>query len=212
MLLDQARVIETNLGEAIHAVEQRDVDLALSVIGRDGEIDKMDIEIFEECLHTLALYQPVASDLRFVASLLTINKDLERIGDHCVNLAEQAIFMSRENTTVDPPFDLEQETTRVRQLLKWALDALVHSDAELAERVLQADDEIDRIHRGVYERTIDSIRRAPEHTAWYIDLLNVSKHLERVADHAVNIAEDVIYLVRGEIVRHAKPSHPGSTP
>jgi phosphate transport system protein len=202
MLLTLGGMVEKSVDEALRAIESRNVELARKVIDNDTEIDRMDVEIEEECLHTLALYNPVASDVRYVVAVLTINKDLERIGDLAVNLAEEAIFLENEPPIQQAPFDLLDEGRRVRQMLKDCLDALVNRDATLARRVLKADDEVDRIHREMYRGVKEAIRQNPLETSRFIELLNTSRQLERIADHAVNIAEDVIYVVEGRIVRH----------
>jgi phosphate transport system protein len=162
----------------------------------------MEVEVEEECLHTLALYNPVASDVRYVVAVLTINKDLERIGDLATNLAEEAIYLADEPPVQQSPFDLMGEGRRVRQMLKDCLDALVNRDAPLARRVLKSDDEVDAIHRAMYNKVKEAIRQNPLESGRFIELLNASRQLERIADHAVNIAEDVIYVVEGRIVRH----------
>lgn len=202
MLLTLGGMVEQSVDEAIRSIESRNVDLARKVIENDREIDRLDVEVEEECLHTLALYNPVASDVRYVVAVLTMNKDLERIGDLAVNLAEEAIFLANEPPINQAPFDLVAEGRHVRQMLKDCLDALVNRDASLARRVLLADDDVDRIHREMYRKVKDAIRQNPLETGRFIELLNTSRQLERIADHAVNIAEDVIYVVEGRIVRH----------
>jgi phosphate transport system protein len=202
MILELGSLVETALECAIRSIEERDAAVAQGVIDRDREIDLKEVEIGEECLHTLALYQPVASDLRYIGSVLTINKDLERIGDLAVNMAEQAIPLADQPPLVEVPFDLSAESQRVFQMLKHSLDALIHFDPELAETVIIADDEVDEIHREVCKNVEDEIRRNPEDVRRMIEVLTISRQLERIADHAVNIAEDVVYMVRGEIYRH----------
>jgi phosphate transport system protein len=202
LLLVLGGMVEKSVDDAILAIESRDVDLARKVIDGDTEIDQMEVEVEEECLHTLALYNPVASDVRYVVAVLTINKDLERIGDLATNLAEEAIYLADEPPVQQSPFDLMGEGRRVRQMLKDCLDALVNRDASLARRVLKSDDEVDEIHRAMYNKVKEAIRQNPLESGRFIELLNASRQLERIADHAVNIAEDVIYVVEGRIVRH----------
>jgi phosphate transport system protein len=201
-LLVLGGMVEKSVDDAILAIESRDVDLARKVIDGDEAIDEMEVEVEEECLHTLALYGPVASDVRYVVAVLTINKDLERIGDLAANLAEEAIYLADEPPVQHSPFDLMGEGRRVRQMLKDCLDALVNRDADLARRVLKSDDEVDQIHRSMYNKVKEAIRQNPLESGRFIELLNASRQLERIADHAVNIAEDVIYVVEGRIVRH----------
>ena len=205
LVLSLGSAVEHNLDKAIRAVESRDVALARKVIESDFKIDQLEIDVEEECLHALALYQPVASDLRFLVAVLTINKDLERIGDLAANLAQQAIFLADEKpaTSEISLIDLAEESVRVRAMLTNSLDALVTRDPELARSVLESDDAVDELHRGVYQKVKQAIGTDPSVSGKMIDLLNISRQLERIADHAVNIAEDVIYLVEGRIVRHA---------
>ena len=209
MILSLGGLVERSVENAIRAIEDRDPALARRVIDGDRAIDLMEIDVEEECLHTLALYQPVAADLRFVVSIVKINNDLERIADLAVNLAEQAVFLADEPTADGIPFDLAGESRRVRSMLKHSLDALVNGDLKLAEAVREADSEVDQIHRDMYWQVEKAIHDNPADAARLIHLLNVSRQLERIADHTVNIAEDVIYMARGEILRHSKtpPRH-----
>lgn len=202
MILSMAEMVESNVVDAVRSLEQGDTDLALEVIFNDTKIDEKDVKIGEECLHTIALYQPVASDMRTVASILTINKDLERIGDLSVNLAEQAILLAKEPLSGEVPFALSEEAERAVSMVNRSLNALVSDNSNLAREVLCDDDEVDRIHRQMYERVKRGVEQYPHQAASLIDLLVASRQLERIADHAVNIAEDVIYMVDGELVRH----------
>jgi phosphate transport system protein len=212
MILTLGGFVEQSVEQAIRAIEDRDVDLARAVIDNDTRIDILEVDIEEECLHTLALYNPVASDMRFVVSIVKINRDLERIGDLAVNLAEQAIFLADEPRFEPAPFDLGEECSRVRSMLKRSLDALVNHDAELAKRVRDEDDAVDAIHRGMYQKVEDAIRQNPDDVARLIDLLNVSRHLEHIADLAVSISEDVVYMVKGDILRHDSREQEASSP
>jgi len=195
-------LVEDNLSFAVKAVKERDKTMALQVVARDTEIDRTEVVVEEECLKLLALHQPVAIDLRFIVAVLKLNNDLERIGDLAVNIAERAAFLS-ELPPVPVPFDFDTMAKKASQMLKKSLDALVNSDVATAIDVCLADDEVDAINRDMYEQVKAAICEHPEHIDALIHLLSVSRHLERVADHATNIAEDVIYLVEGRIVRHA---------
>ncbi len=207
-LLEMGKLVEQNVARAIQAIRSMDSRLAWDVIAADSEIDRHEIEVSEECLHTLALYQPVASDMRLVASVLTINKDLERIGDLSVNLAEQALFMSDHPHLDASPIDLTAQCETVLTMVRQSLEALVHLDGGLARRVIYDDDEVDQIHRGVYKEVKQAVQRDPEKIDAMINLLVASRQLERIADHAVNIAEDVIYTAEAEIVRHRQLKEP----
>lgn len=201
-LLDVGQLVEQNVAHAIQAVETRDPGLAVDVIVNDTEIDKRDIAIEEECLHILALYQPVASDMRFVATVLTINKDLERIGDLSVNLAEQAIMLSKLPDLAGNGYTFTEECERVLSMVHDSIDALVERSAARARTVLDREPGVNELHRAMYDQIKEAIRINPEDVERQIIVLLASRHLERIADHAVNIAEDVIYMAEGAIVRH----------
>jgi len=202
MLLSLGTMVEESVHAAIDAVQSRDVEEATRVVENDRKIDEMEIEVEEECLHTLALHQPVAFDLRFVVAVLKINNELERIGDLAVHIAEQARFLAGQGRVERVPFDLVGMSRKVEWMLRTSLDALVNVDAEEATNVRKFDDKVDEIHRGMYDKVAASIRENPEHLEQMIHLLNVSRQLERLADHAVNICKDVLYMAEGEIVRH----------
>jgi len=200
-ILSLGTMVEELVDAAIRAVETHDERLADQVIADDRQIDLTEIEVEEECLHTLALHQPVAFDLRFVVAVLKINSDLERIGDLAVNIADQARYLASESR-VAIPFDLPGMARVVRGMLKQSLDALVNIDMELAAAVRKRDDEVDAIHREMYDLVEQAIRENPHQIGQHIHLLSISRHLERIADHCVNIAEDVEYMARGDISRH----------
>jgi phosphate transport system protein len=200
-LLALSALVEENVGKAVAAVIERDAELAAEVIAADTHVDEDEVEVEEECLKILALHQPVANDLRFLVAALKLNNDLERIGDLAVNLAEQAEVLTGK-AEVAPPMDIGHMASIVRSMLARALDALVSQDSAAARAVCAADDEVDALHRSMYTKVEESIRRNPDHTGTYIQYLSVSRYLERIADHATNIAEDIIYVIEGEIVRH----------
>lgn len=206
MILDLGDRVGRSVEDAITAIKHRDTRLASRVIAKESEIDVFEVDIEEECLHALALYQPVASDLRFVVAVVTINKDLERIGDLAVNLAEQAIELAAEEPFNGAPFDLQGESRRVREMLSLALKALVAVDPQLAEQVRQSDDEVDRIHREACQQLEAKMREHSQDIGRLLAMMNVSRQLERIADHAVSIAEDVFYMARGEFLRHREES------
>lgn len=193
--------VEESVERSVRAVCERDAALAQSVIDSDPDIDTMEVNIEEECLKVLALHQPVANDLRFIIAALKVNNDLERIGDLAANIAEQGKYIAR-NGPSGTPYDLVGMATKVRKMLRDSLDALMDTDASIAQSVREADDEVDAMDRLMYPEVRAAIRETPEKMEGLIRLLRVSQNLERIADHATNIAEDVIYLARGEIVRH----------
>lgn len=200
-ILALSAIVEGSVQRATQAVAERDAALALEVIDRDTDIDQAEVDVEEECLKLLALYQPVAADLRFVIAILKINNDLERIGDEAVNIAERAAFLARQDQT-DILFDFQTMSDKTQAMLHKSLDALVSTNAGLAHEVGMEDDVVDDLNRDMYIRVQQTIQRMPEKVEPLIHLLSISRHLERIADYATNIAEDVIYMINGEIVRH----------
>lgn len=200
-LLELCAMVEESVVKAIQAVVNNNVDLAREVIAGDDEIDTREVELDEECFKLIALYQPVAVDLRFVVAVIKFNNDLERIADLAANIAERALVLATSRD-ISAPYDVAQMTDAVQDMLKKSLDALVNLDVELARRVLTMDDEVDHMHSNNYQLVKDEIRKRPEHIDALLQYVTVSRHLERIADLATNIAEDVVYIVEGEIVRH----------
>ncbi|MEM1445636.1 MAG: phosphate signaling complex protein PhoU [Planctomycetota bacterium] len=206
---------EESVRDAVTAVLKRDVDLADRVIERDKQIDLAEVDLEEECLHTLALNQPVAFDLRYVVAVLKINNDLERIGDHSKNIAGQAIALAEEAELDQMPYDLRTMSQHVTDMLRDALDALVTLDTEKARSVRKQDDQVDRINANMYDAVIAAMRRDPHRMEQLVHFMSISKQLERIADHACNIAKDVLYMAEGEILRHMrirKPAAPSENP
>jgi phosphate transport system protein len=201
MLLSLGTDVEESVYKSVQALDKRDRAMAEQVISGDAPIDRFEVYLEEECLKILALYQPVAIDLRFVIAVLKINNDLERIGDLAVNIAERALQLTQDEP-IDVPFDFVGMAEKVRAMLKKSLDALVNLDPGQARDVCAADDEIDGIHKNMYPKVQDAITKDPKHMAALLQYLGVSRYLERIADHATNIAEDVIYMADGDIVRH----------
>ncbi len=193
--------VEMTVHEAIRSIETRDEALARKIIDEDIVIDQTEVEVEEECLKILALHQPVAIDLRFIVVVLKINNDLERIGDLAVNIAERSAFLAGQ-PEVDVPFDFAEMSEKTEAMLSKSLDALVNMSSSLAHEVCISDDVIDDMNRQMYLRVQEAILKHPRHITSLIHLLSVSRHLERIADHATNIAEDVIYMIDGQIVRH----------
>ena len=204
-ILSLCAMVEEAVLKTIRAAELFDADLADQVVDEDQRIDLMEIDVEEECLHTLALHQPVAFDLRFMVATLKINNELERIGDLCVNIAEQVQMLSKGPKPAVQPFDMRQMGRAVRQMLKNALDALVNVDPALAEQVIRSDEQLDAMHRQTYRRVEELIRDDPFQIEPMIQLLSISRQFERMGDHCVNIAEDVLYMARGGIARHQMP-------
>lgn len=211
LLLSLSAMVEENVRRAVMSIADRDADLARQVIERDITIDHMEIDIEEECLKILALHQPVAIDLRFIIAGLKMNNDLERIGDLAVNIAERAVFLTTQ-LQIHFPFDFSGIADKTQAMLRGSLDALVNLDAELARQVCGMDDEVDAINRQMYDQVKAMIREHPDGLDSLIALLAVSRNLERIADHATNIAEDVLYMIEGHIVRHGRETVHGGEP
>ena len=201
LILSLGAIVEEQIQRALLALERRDTELADGVIARDREVDSLEILIEEECLKILALYQPVAKELRFVVAVLKMNNDLERMGDLASNIARRAKYLSKKEK-IDLISDFGNAGDKVQQMVKKSLDALVNTDINLAKEVLAADDEVDRITKQTLKRTIHAIEKDPERAKDYFSVRSISKNLERIADSATNIAEDVVYLCSGEIIRH----------
>jgi phosphate transport system protein len=200
-LLSLCAVVEKSLCLAVQSARERDGVLARSVIDDDIKIDQIEVDVEEECLKILALHQPVAIDLRFIITALKINNDLERIGDLAVNIAERSEYLATQEP-IGAPFDFDTMAEKTQWMLTESLDSLVDMDGKRAFKVLAADDQIDAINREMYKRIEASIAAHPSWTGRLLHLLSISRYLERVADHTTNIAEDVIYMVEGKIVRH----------
>ena len=205
-LLDLGAQVEESVHDAVRALVDRNADLAREVVQKDEAIDDMEVAIEEECLKILALHQPVAVDLRSLIAALKINNDLERIGDLAVNIAERAEFLAGEKP-VDTNFDFAGMAEKAQWMLKTSLKAYVKVDTKLAHRVREADDEVDAMNREMYEKVEAGIRRSIDDVGSLIHLLSASRHLERIADLATNIAEDIIYMDEGEIVRHTPEAY-----
>lgn len=203
MILSLGAMTEDRFRMAVAAVHNRDTDIADRIIKADFEIDEKEVEIEEECLKVMALHQPVAVDLRFLVVIIKINNDLERIADQAVNIARRVNQMAQGKET-DFTYDYTEMTEKTGIMLKDSLDAFVNQNTELADKVRDMDDEIDIMRNTVYDRIKDEIIQAPKNTGYLINLLLISRHLERIGDHATNIAEEVIYMAKGEIVRHEK--------
>ena len=201
MVLSLGAMAEERVRLAVAAVENKDAEAAQRVIKTDYEIDEMEVEVEETCLKVLALHQPVAVDLRFLIAVIKINNDLERIGDQAVNIAQRvAVLAKRRDVNFD--FDYTHMAEKAENMLRMSLDALVNLDEDLAFKVVTLDDEVDQIQRDAYDRIKNAMKENTDKIGYMINLLLISRHLERLADHATNIAEEVIYMIEGEIIRH----------
>jgi len=204
MILSLGALVEQRVNRINQAIEDRDVALAKEIMHLDHEIDDMEVEIEEECLKIIALHQPVAADLRFLVAVIKINNDLERIGDQVVNIAQRVVRIAKR--PVAPfNFDYSEMAAKAESMLRMSLDSLVNQDLDAAIKVLHLDDEVDKFKDEAYDRIKQAMADGvTEDVGYMINLLLISRHIERLADHATNIAEEVAYMIEGEIVRHGR--------
>jgi phosphate transport system protein len=201
MILSLGAMVEERVRQAFKAVENKDARMAEEIIKTDYEIDDAEVELEEECLKVLALHQPVAVDLRFLVAVIKINNELERIGDQAVNIAQRVGVLAKRSD-VKFEYDYAPMAEKAEAMLRMSLDALVNLDNDLAFKVVTLDDEVDQIQREAYDQIKNAMKEHPGTPGYFINLLLISRHLERLADHATNIAEEVIYLIEGDIIRH----------
>jgi phosphate transport system protein len=200
-ILRVGTLVEEAISKSITALINRDTSLAQRVVASDEQIDRMEVEVEEECLKMLALYQPVAADLRFVVAALKINNDLERMGDLAKNIAKRVAQLANGGPWELPP-EIRTMAMQAQEMVKQCLDAVVNADPTLARQVREADDAVDDARQQIRRHVMQGIQNHPEGVENLLRINSVSKHIERIADMATNIAEDVIYMVEGEIVRH----------
>jgi len=200
-LLAMGGLVEDQIRRVMHALIVRDDDLAREVIDRDRQVNAYDVEIDEKCVELLALHQPTAGDLRFLTTTLKIVTDIERIGDQAVNIAQRAVELNRE-PQLKPYVDLPRMADRAQRMVKESLDAFVSRDTELARRVCGEDAEVDALKEQVFRELLTFMMEDPRTISRAIRLILISRFLERVADHATNIAEMVVYMVESKMVRH----------
>lgn len=202
--LRMASLVEDIVEEACEAAFNADDKLARRVISRDNEVDTEEVDIEAETVRLMALYQPVGSDLRLLCTILKVNNDLERIADCAVNVAERAKHLDRRS--VDGHGEtIRQMATLCRRMLRSAIQAYSAQDATGGRQVLSEDDAVDALYGQIIRRIVADASANPGMMAAYLDILSIAKNLERIADHAINIAEDVVFLATGEIVRHREP-------
>ncbi len=200
-LVRMAALAETAIGRAVHALLLRDVAMAEDVIRGDDAINHFELAIDERCLRMLALYQPEASDLRFITMALKINNDLERIGDQAVNIAERALELFKE-PSLKPLIDIPHMAEIAQLMLKQSVDAFVQHDTVLARAICERDDVVDALDDQIFRELLTYMFQDHRTITRAVNLILVSRHLERVADHATNIAENVVYLVEGRQIKH----------
>lgn len=204
--------VEDSVRLAASAVEQNSAELAQRVFRNDMDvIDPMEARVEEECLKMLALYQPVAADLRFIVSVLKISNDLERIGDIAVSIAERAVFLASAKP-VRGKAEFPKVAAKTQRMLKQSLSALVNIDAELAKNVIKSETELESLNREIHAELQDAIRSTPHDVEALLSLLFLYRSLEGIKELAVSIAQDVVYLVSAEVVRHRTPDGSQDTP
>lgn len=201
MVLALSALVENRFQQAVKALHARDEPAARKVIAGDWEVDNAEVEVEEVCLKILALHQPVARDLRFIVAVLKITNDLERVGDLAVNLSRKALALAGQ-TEFQFPFDLAEMSREAESMLRDSLDCLANLDTAQARQVCLRDSHMNRMKQAINSRAEEEIRRRPEQVRLLLKLLGACRNLERVADLATNIAEDVVYMVDGQIIRH----------
>jgi phosphate transport system protein len=200
-ILKMGSFVEDAIRKSIKALVERDRDLAIAVIDGDAIVNNFDVEIEELCIRFLALWQPTGSNLRFVTTAIKIITDIERIGDMAVDTCERAIEMLDE-PPLKPYIDIPRMAEAAQKMLKDSLDAFVAKDADLALRVCESDDFVDNLNQQIFNELLLFMLKDPKTIARAVRLTYIAKYLERIADHATNIAEMVVYMVKGKVIRH----------
>lgn len=204
MVVKMAALVESAIKKAVEALVERESDLAQEVIKEDHNINAYDVTIDEECIRLLALRQPMGKDLRFITTAMKITTDLERIADNAVNIAERAIELNEESQ-LKPYVDIPRMSRIVQRMVVDAIDAFINEDKHKAKDVIMRDDEIDELNEGIWEELMAIMRREPNTISRAVKITYISKYIERIGDHATNIAETIIYMVDGKIIRHLAP-------
>ena len=200
-LLAMGGLVEDQIRRAMKALLERDDALAREVIERDRQVNTYDVEVDEQCVSLLALHQPAAGDLRFITTAMKIVTDLERIGDQAVNIAQRVLELNRE-PQLKPYIDLPRMAERAQRMVKESLDAFVARDTALARQICGEDAEVDALKEQIFRELLTFMMEDPRTIPRAIRVILISRFMERVADHATNIAEMVVYLVEGKMVRH----------
>ena len=201
MLLEMGALVENAIYRSVQGVVEKNEDLAQQVLKNEGRINELEMQIDDLAIGLLVLQQPVAADLRLVTATIKINNDLERMGDLAVNIAQRSLDMMRESV-IRPMVDIPHIAGLVQSMVRKALDAFVNRDAELARSVLAADDGVDNLRTSSYHELVSYMEKEPSSIPQALNLWSVVRNLERIADHSTNIAEDVLFLVKGIDVRH----------
>jgi len=204
MLVKMAALVESAIQNGVQSLVERNSDLARSVIEGDHKVNALDVQIDEECIRLLALKQPMGKDLRFITTAMKITSDLERIGDNAVNIAERALELNEE-PLLKPYIDVPRMSRISRGMVRDTINAFINEDTQLAKDVIMRDDEVDDLNEMVWKELMFIMTQDPTTVSRAVKISYVSKYIERIADHATNIAETVIYMVEGKIIRHMLP-------
>lgn len=202
-LIAMGGLVESQIADAVEALVERDSVRAQATIGQDHDVNRMDVENDELAIRLLALHQPAAGDLRFITTALKITTDLERIGDNAVNICERVLELNQE-PQLKPYIDLPRIAEIAQSMVRDSVDAFMRNDPELAQRVIEHDDEVDALNYQIYRELLSYMAEDPTTIGRATRILFISKYIERVADHATNIAEMVVYMVKGSSIRHTE--------
>ncbi|HHT9147432.1 MAG TPA: phosphate signaling complex protein PhoU [Candidatus Wujingus californicus] len=200
-LIQMASLVETAIANAVKSLIERDSKLAQRVIKSDEDIDSLELEIDKQCVDLLALRQPLAIDLRFITSSIKITNNLERMGDLAVNIAERVIPLSQE-PQLKPLIDIPRMATITQTMVKDSIDAFVNRDTELARSVYERDSTVDALNDQIFRELLTYMMQDPGNITRAVHLVLISRHLERIADHSTNIAEEIVYIVKAKVVKH----------
>jgi phosphate transport system protein len=200
-LLEMASRAEEQIGRAVRSLKDRQQSMACEVLDKEESINRLDIEIDDMVMRLLALRQPMATDLRFITSAMKIGSDLERIGDLAVNIAERTLELLKY-PQLKPLIDIPRMAELAQEMVRDALNAFIARDAELARNVCERDDQVDKLNGQIFRELLTFMMEDPSTIPRAVDLILIGRHLERIADHATNIGEDVIYMVKGKTIKH----------
>ncbi|OGF47224.1 MAG: phosphate transport system regulatory protein PhoU [Candidatus Firestonebacteria bacterium RIFOXYC2_FULL_39_67] len=200
-LLYMASLVESMINYSIKSLVERKEELVQETYKHEAEVNKIQVEIDDKCLKLIALHQPAAADLRFITSAMKINAELERMGDQAVNIADASVKLLKQ-PPLKPLIDTPRMAEIVKKMVKESLDSFVKKDIELAKVVLKTDDEVDDLKDQIFRELLTYMSAEPSNISRALELILISRHLERIGDHATNIAEDVIFLVAGKDIRH----------
>ena len=211
-LLDMSDLATSLLDLSVDALLSRDSNMAEAVLTGDRDLDALELEVEDQAIGLLALQQPMARDLRFIIASIKVSNDLERVGDHAVNIAQSALRLASTSTVITPDPEINEMSRRARKMLHDSLTAFVRADGALGREVCKADDEVDALHNSVFRILVTHMMEDARTITPSLELLLVSRNLERVADLATNIGEDAVFLAEGKTIKHNAEHHTGARP